>query len=501
MKGSKIWHILMAAALALSLLPGVAAAAPPQEPPKPPEPAPSPGVSPPMGPTASFRPNDIGSSSVTDVSPDPIPRKTLDLCFTVNVSSPDSEFMDALSITLPLTWTINTVFSNSIPAADGGGFCPGALPPVSGSTGNVVWWHSNGYPPQTGCGAWAGGSYDFCVNVTVPSSSGSPWLFPWEIVGDGSGNSPHSVSGVYGPVDYQPPLTLLPTIQYFEGCAYETQHHTLTIYNSIDVTMTVGLVYTVTGGPGLCTGPVTTTVPPSSTQDINIEFTPGGAPGDNVGCEIYAEDQADPANHDTAWIAKSLVASTWVWNPENIDLGPMPDTLWGSGDGVVMGPTAPQFWNVAGIDHTGNVTDTAYYYDFGLGTWQYGGNVISATYRTEADVQQNMIYNVGGSRNGGFYPVSTTQHYTGGLWVKDSPAPVSWMDPVEEVWPAAYGGNDHTYLVGGYVSAGSGGNQAYEYDPVADTWTAHAAHAFDTINYPVDGCFGWTDGSGGNDPV
>ena len=146
---------------------------------------------------------EIGGASVVNLVPDPIPAGPQTLCFTVNVQSPDFEYMDRFDIDLPDGWTVDAVAPDSVPAGNG---CPSALPPVSGvEAGNVVYWQSAGYP--TTCGAWAGGftpgtDYDFCVDVTV-DGGGAPWMFPWNIFGDGYGGEPHSAAGSYGPVAFE----------------------------------------------------------------------------------------------------------------------------------------------------------------------------------------------------------------------------------------------------------------------------------------------------------
>jgi len=150
--------------------------------------------------SASAQGDDIGLSDVIALTPDPIPGGAQTLCFTVDVVSPDFEYMDRFDVDLPDGWTVNTVWPDSVPPADG---CSGSLPPVVGTeAGNVVYWQSTGYPPQTGCGAWMAGVFDFCVDVDVHSGAGSPWMFAWYIEGDSYGSTPHFASGAYGPVAY-----------------------------------------------------------------------------------------------------------------------------------------------------------------------------------------------------------------------------------------------------------------------------------------------------------
>jgi len=144
----------------------------------------------------------LGGSDIVAVGPNPIPAGAQVLCFSVVVHSDDVEYLDRLDIDLPDSWIVDGVWPDSVPLADG---CVAALPPVVGvDSGNVVYWQSVGYPPQTGCGAWMSGTFEFCVDVTVPDGSGAPWVFSWFMYGDGWGADPHVVSNVFGPVDFDP---------------------------------------------------------------------------------------------------------------------------------------------------------------------------------------------------------------------------------------------------------------------------------------------------------
>ena len=138
---------------------------------------------------AAFTQESIGTSTVNGVVPTSIPDGVAsDICFSVTVNSPDIEYLDHISFDLPDGWTVNSVGDVA-----GTGCSSGHTYGVN--AGNVVYWQTNGYPPQTGCGDWSNGSYSFCCNVTVPDCTGAPWSIPWNLVGDGWGGTPHSVTG------------------------------------------------------------------------------------------------------------------------------------------------------------------------------------------------------------------------------------------------------------------------------------------------------------------
>ncbi|MBE2232893.1 MAG: proprotein convertase P-domain-containing protein, partial [Anaerolinea sp.] len=155
-------------------------------------------------------PENVTGSTLSAVAPTALmPGVPTTLSFTARFVSPDLEYGDRFDVDLPDGWTIGAVSANSSPMANG---CSSAIPPVSGvAAGNVVYWQSKSTLP-TGCGAWNGGSaganFTFTVEVTAPSCSGAPWDIPWNIIGDGYGAAPHSVSGVFSSVTCaQPPPT------------------------------------------------------------------------------------------------------------------------------------------------------------------------------------------------------------------------------------------------------------------------------------------------------
>ena len=181
---SRLLNLFVLAFLLLSLAPGGALAmqVDPQAGARPPagseRPGPRPGI------------EQIDGSTVNSVTPAVlVPGTAVDLCLNVTVSSPDKEYMDRFDFNLPDNWTINSV-------ADLAGTGCGRGHTFGVEAGNVVYWQTNGYPPQTGCGDWANGTYDFCANVTVPDCSGAPWSLPWNVTGDGYGSPPHGASGV-----------------------------------------------------------------------------------------------------------------------------------------------------------------------------------------------------------------------------------------------------------------------------------------------------------------
>ncbi|MBN1889605.1 MAG: DUF11 domain-containing protein [Thermoflexales bacterium] len=139
---------------------------------------------------------DIGGSGVNAVIPaDLAPGVSVEVCFNVSVSSADDEYVDRFEVDLPDDWVVDAVAANSSPPADGGYGCYTTVSSTYSTTEKVVYWQTDPYP--SGCGAWDPGTYDFCVDVTVPDCTGAPWSLPWAIIGDYYEDTvdPHIVNG------------------------------------------------------------------------------------------------------------------------------------------------------------------------------------------------------------------------------------------------------------------------------------------------------------------
>jgi PKD repeat protein len=213
--------------------------------------------------------SNISASTVNGVTPTLLPPGTpFDLCFNITISSPDAEYLDRFDVNLPDGWTVNSL--TDVPGTGCGyGHTSGV------EAGNVIYWQTNGYPPPTGCGDWANGTYNFCANVTLPGCSGQPWSFPWNIIGDGYGSAPHSVAGTAGPVNcLQPGVYLLPSVLEDSGCNGVPATYQFTLMNQTGSDGTFDLAYAVPSANGTLTGPAQFTVPSGGTQDFEVVLTP-----------------------------------------------------------------------------------------------------------------------------------------------------------------------------------------------------------------------------------
>lgn len=113
---------------------------------------------------------------------------TLDVTFTVNVVTPDLEWMERFDVTFPANWAINSLVPNAGPVCGQDG--------VESTLGQTAIWED---PTPTECGPWGpnGSSHDFTVNVTVGGCAGAPWDLPWNAIGDGFGPAPSNAAGTF----------------------------------------------------------------------------------------------------------------------------------------------------------------------------------------------------------------------------------------------------------------------------------------------------------------
>lgn len=425
--------------------------------------------------------DNIGSSTLANVTPAYLPiGSAFDLCFTVFVQSPDAEYMDHFDADLPDGWTVNSVAPNSVPAANG---CSAALPPVAGvSAGNIVYWQSTGYPPQTGCGAWVGGSgtnFDFCANITIPDSTGAPWFLPWTLVGDGYGGEPHQTSGSYGPIEPVPPIMLTPDVIEESGCPCGMQEHELTVWNNAGYDTLVNLSYELVSGVGQCSGPRSVFVPNGASVPFTVSFLPAGQPGDTVVCEVYAEDVSQPDNNDTSALIKLLVSGGF--DPAGWQLEPItaatPNQWSGSTVGSNPAAVGPVGYVVGGLAAGSSVINPdLQMYDPNTATWTQLADLPNPRFSPVAGWIEGLLYAAGGY-DVAFAATNDLQVYdpATNTWDNITPAnlPVSRGGGAGGVGVCSSGAGPCLFHVGGGLDSSFGNStlETWEYDPGSNTWT------------------------------
>ncbi len=142
----------------------------------------------------------ISGSTVNSVTPNPITtlNTPTNLCFSMTTTTSDGEYVSRFDVNLPDEWTINSVANT--PSNVG-------QPTTEGTEAdNVVYWQTSGYPNTSG--AWYANTFNFCVNVTIPNTTGAPWNLPWNIIGENFNAPPHSVAGTISLDALVPPTYL-----------------------------------------------------------------------------------------------------------------------------------------------------------------------------------------------------------------------------------------------------------------------------------------------------
>lgn len=424
----------------------------------------------------------VGTSTLANVTPTLLTvGSPFDLCFTVFVQSPDLEYGDRFDVNLPDGWTVNSVAANSVPPADG---CSSALPPVSGTAaGNVVYWQSAGALP-TGCGAWDGGStgenFDFCANVTIPDTTGSPWTLPWNYVGDGYGAAPHSVAGTWGPIGpLLPGLYLSPEETLASGCPCATQQHELTIWNNTGAGTTVNFTYAITQGSGTCTGPAQATLADGETDTGTVDIYPQGDFGDVVICEVTAVDATTPAYTDTATISKTLIEGGFDpagWQAEPIT-GATPNQWAGGAVGTHPSASGPVGYVVGGLGAGSSVPNPdLQMFDPATGTWTQLADMPNQRFSPVVGWIDGKLYAAGGYDTG-FVATNDLQVYepVAGTWDNTTAANMTATrgGGAGGVGNCSSGVGECLFHVGGGPD-GTFANttqETWQYDPVANAWT------------------------------
>ncbi len=423
----------------------------------------------------------IGSSTLQTITPAEFPVGSgFDICFEFLIQSPDAEYTDRVHVDLPDNWIVHSISPNSVPPANG---CGSALPPSSGMvSGNVIFWESLNYPPQTGCGAWngtvLGTLFNFCAAITIPDTSGAPWNLPWTIVGDGWGSEPHTTSGVYGPIYPVSPLSVSPDMIFTEGCPLISQYHTITVSNNTDSLMFIDFYYVISHGSGSCEGPISAAIIPHGTITPDIHLKPTSPPGITMHCDITATDMDNPANTDTTTIYKDVVScylDPVGWQLEPI-AGATPN-YWSAGVvGTHPSATGPVGYIIAGLTTGDVINPDLQMYNPVTHTWTQLPDIPNPHFGSVAGWIDNKLFVAGG--------FNTNFQACMGLAVFD-PTTNLWDPYTPELMPNSRGGgaggvgicSDGTGSCLFYVGGGPTGQysdsylETYQYDPSINTWT------------------------------
>lgn len=481
----------------------------------------------------------IGASTVNYIShPTIVPGSTIDLCFNTTFSSPDGEYLDRFDFDLPDTWVINSVTDVSPTNTCGLGHMYGYTPY------NVVYWQTNGFP-NTGCGEWSAGTYDFCANVTIPECSDLP--LPWYIYGDGVGAEPHMVTGAAYPECLSAGIYLEPTSTSGGSCHGTTAEYSFSLFNNTGSSGDFSLAYSISDPVATLTGPDSIYVADGETVEFDAAVnttlcsTSGGVVDGLVEASGFSYSASAAITHsimvDPYWnpipnsgspwdpsfpsmdgcTAQNSVGE-WVTYQYGVVDGAEEGSLWGyihetntwQDTGLTLGSdsvvgaewayddVSNMCYMVTGYDPAnGLVADSAFRYDPEMNEVTTLGSITTARYLGEswvATLDGTRYLCIGGGSDTSA-AIDSTQCYD-----LSQAAPGTWepenaqLDPYPDmILGAADGvlhapGGDQLWLVGGaQVPSGTILDTAYYWDDADNSW--HLAGHTGSPRYASEGEF------------
>ncbi len=121
---------------------------------------------------------------------------TLDIDFTLVLNNTDFEYGDAISITFPTGFTINSVSNDDVfgPSFDDPDGPEGDPEPFVEISGQTISW---GDDDNSYGGITPGNAYTFSVNVTVDGSVSGEQIGDYDVSGDGFGAAPADFTGTF----------------------------------------------------------------------------------------------------------------------------------------------------------------------------------------------------------------------------------------------------------------------------------------------------------------
>ena len=363
-----------------------------------------------------------------------IPGATQTFCFNAHSYTNDWEYVYNVWLRFPPDWTVTNAYVMGTPTCSGGG-----------SWGTFSWsFETAPYEINIAHPRYQSTTDDcvatYCVDVVA--GTGVPYAYEsWYWDGDEYGSPPHAPCSsdnytppsmasepcdqavnppaAIPPCAMDPGVYLLPPTQEAEGCNGVPQEHTLSLYNNTGLTGTFAMSYSVPSGNGTLTGPAAVVANNGESVPFTVTLTPDLCT--QPGAEVIAQiDTSGNGFTDSATITKTVTTEPhWEAIPASAPSWP------GYGyprDGCTALNAASQWV-------TYQFGDTTSYFGF----WGYN-------HATNTWFQPN--------------PTGTPAD----RWAPD------WAyDPETNL----------CYVTGGATTPGGGNlNDAYVYDPVANTFTA-----------------------------
>jgi N-acetylneuraminic acid mutarotase len=172
------------------------------------------------------------------------------------------------------------------------------------------------------------------------------------------------------------------------------------------------------------------------------------------------------------------VAASYVYDPSSqswSQIASPPGPVQAGAAGFLNG----KLYVVGGWDASGNASTTTYIYDPSTGNWSQGANLPSTVSAAAGAVLNGQLYVVGGCTTGACAPGSTATY-------RYDPGTDTWTQLADYPVPAAFGAcagiNSEVVCAGGVnpdVSNGVSLDSTYIYNPSTDSWSQGANMPFD----------------------
>jgi len=272
---------------------------------------------------------------------------TWTICFTVHNASADGEWLDLVRLTFPDypglgPWMVacNTQDSNDSNGNPVNMNC--AI-----NNGKEVIYADNETEVPTPIGEIsAGGSWTFCLDVTVPGGYTGPRIVNWGLSGDEEAGSsePHDIEGEL-PLDQCMPLMLSPNLQQVQGCNGVPQNLDFELWNNSTTTGQINLTYLVPSGNGMFSGPDHFDLPPGGTVTFTVTLSPdlNLDPGETMIANLEAEGIGE---FDSATVEYTITTYAGWQRQADLPQSTMDNAVaWAVGDGGL--------WSIGGYGSKG----------------------------------------------------------------------------------------------------------------------------------------------------
>jgi hypothetical protein len=387
------------------------------------------------------------------------PGQTRTMCFSVQNGSQDMEWLDRVRLTFPTlagAWMVACQYQDATDSS-------GAPVNFNCTTNNneVIYTDidSDGWGEIS-----AGSSWNFCIEVQIPSPYDGERIIHWGLSGDEAGATPHEIEGT-SLVDMCQPLMLTSGIAKSETCNGVVQDIVYDLWNNTGSDGSFTLDYAVPSENAAFNGPGEISISAGTTVTFTAQLTPDLflTPGEIVTATLQASGNSAAAS-TTVVTAISQFAG-WQGNASSL-VSTMDNVVaWASQDGAL--------WSIGGFGANGATQR----YDPQTDTWTTHTPEVQPVIEYPSDgcyglnaLGEEVIVLFPDASS----PVHTLHRYTIPSDTWDAPAipvPFSdgrWAQDIVSLYNI--NGENICYISGGATSPGGGNvNNLFEYHPDTNT--------------------------------